>query len=95
MSGANGGRLLTWNQGDLHFQVLATNQIETVWRFADYEGQLTIALWSDDYEEHLADVGKRCDKLLEEKRGKGTMSESIWFGLNCGLAGGAKDHAGL
>lgn len=95
VSGANGGRLLTWNQGDLHLQVLATNQIETVWRFADYEGQLTIALWSDDYEEHLADVGKRCDKLLEEKRGKGTMSESIWFGLNCGLAGGAKDHAGL
>ena len=92
---AQGGRLLTWKRGDLRLQVLATNQIDQVWRFANFEGKLVISFWNEDYEEHLADVGERCDKLLEEKRGRGNMSEAMWFGLNCGLAGGAKEHAGI
>jgi hypothetical protein len=95
VSAANGGRLLTWKSGDLRLQVLATNQIDQVWRFANYEGQLTISLWTEDYEDHLADVAERCDKLLDEKRGRGSMSETMWFAVNCGLTGGAKEHAGI
>jgi hypothetical protein len=95
VSPAQGGRLLTWKRGDLRLQVLATNQIDQVWRFADFQGKLVISFWSEDYGEYLADLDQRCNKLLEEKRGRGNMSEAMWFGLNCDLAGSAREQAGI
>ena len=92
---ARGGRLLTWREGDLRLQVLATNRTDTLWRGAGYESELVISLWSEDYEEYLADLDDRCQELLEEKRGTGSMSEALWFAGHCNLTGNARDHAGI
>jgi peptidoglycan hydrolase-like protein with peptidoglycan-binding domain len=95
VSAAHGGRLLTWEDGDLRLQVIATNQTDVIWRGAGYESELAISIWSEDYEDYLDDLGERCHKLLEEKRGRGSMSEAMWFATHCNLAGGAKDHTGI
>ncbi|MBK1631684.1 hypothetical protein CKO31_13195 [Thiohalocapsa halophila] len=94
---ARGGRLLTWKDGDLRLQVLATNQTDVFWRGAGYASRLAISIWSEDYEQYLADLGERCHQLLEEKRDTGIvgMNEAMWFARHCNLSGNAKDHAGI
>jgi hypothetical protein len=92
---ARGGRLLTWKDGDLRLQVLATNRTDLLWRGAGYESELVISLWTEDYAAYLADLDARCQALLEEKRGSGSMSEAMWFAGHCDLAGTARDHVGI
>ena len=59
------------------------------------KSELAISIWSEDYENYLAELGERCHKLLEEKRDRGSISEAIWFAEHCDLAGNANDHAGI
>ncbi|QID17569.1 hypothetical protein G3580_07870 [Nitrogeniibacter mangrovi] len=92
---AQGGRLLTWKDGDRRLQVLATNQIENVWRFAGYESEMAISVWTEDFEDYLADVAERCDATRSKPRNEVSMSDTAWFAVNCGLAGGSKEHPGI
>lgn len=91
----NGGRLMTWTDGQRRLQVLATNQIEEVWRMAGYESELAISVWNEDYEAHLLDVGKRCDATVKTPRNELSMSDSLWFAQHCGLTGASSEHAGI
>lgn len=91
----NYGRILTWKDGDRRMQVLATNQIEEVWRMAGFEGELAISIWNEDYEQYLVTVRERCNETRNKSRSELTMSDTTWFALNCGLAGGSKEHLGI
>jgi len=59
------GRMMMWSDGGSHLQVKVSTRIVGPAQARRYQGELSFALWSDDYEAYLAATRKRCDELKQ------------------------------
>ncbi len=82
-----GGRgvFMMWKDGDYRLQVFVTNQLEVVWKGAGYKSRLALSFWNEDFEDHLEQVNKRCDKLKSKGRDQWSIIDSTFFTMQCNL----------
>jgi hypothetical protein len=90
-----GGRLMTWDDDGQLLQVLATNQVHNAVKYKGYRSRLSLALWSKDYAQHLAEVNERCSEIWDKPRNELSMNDKQYAGQNCPLMPGTKKKAGV
>ena len=89
------GVSLVWRDGAQRLQVGAGNQVDVMRRGVGYRSQLALALWSEDYEDHLEQVNERCDKIRKLPRSEMSIDQSMFFVSSCSLAAGHRIEPGL
>lgn len=91
----DGGRLMTWDDGDQILQVFAANRVHNAVRHKGYHSRLSMALWSEDYAEHLEAVNERCAEIWDKPQGEVSLNDRRYLGQNCPLMPGAEKTAGI
>jgi len=81
-----GGVFMMWKDGDYRLQVFVTNQLEVVWKGAGYKSRLALSYWNEDFEDHLGQVNKRCNKLKSKGRNQWSINDSAFFTMQCNLS---------
>jgi hypothetical protein len=90
----DGGRLMTWEDGDQLLQVFATNQVHNSVKYGGYRSRLSLALWSKSYSQHLVEVNKRCAEIWNKPGNELSMNDKLYAGKHC-LMRGAEKTAGI
>jgi len=81
-----GGVFMMWKDGDYRLQVFVTNQLEVVWKGAGYKSRLALSYWHEDFEDHLEQVNKRCNKLKSKGRNQWSINDATFFTMQCNLS---------
>jgi hypothetical protein len=56
--------------------------------------QLTLALWTEDYEEYLADLNERCPEIWEKPQSEPSITDKLYLGQHCPPMPGSTKTAG-
>lgn len=80
-----GGVFMMWKDGNHRLQVFITNQTDVFWKGAGYKSRLALSYWSEDYEDFLKKVNKRCDEIKSKARNKWSMNDSTFFATQCNI----------
>ncbi|PWG63681.1 hypothetical protein DEM34_07325 [Spiribacter halobius] len=89
------GRLMTWRRDGQGLQVFATDILHAAVRHQGYTGRISISLWDEAYDRHLAGVNRRCAELRDRPQDQWSMNDGQYFSANCPLMSNAERHAGV
>jgi hypothetical protein len=87
------GKRLTWRDGDRILQVIVANRVNHMYR--GYQSRLGVALWSERYEDYLADINEKCAELSDTPMNELSLSQKQYMAGHCSLMGKTDKHAGL